>query len=187
MIHAGRLVALAVLVAGCGGPDADRSSDDQPPAGSVVADRPAEPASLADVAPGDTAGILMLMRTFIADADAVSGALVPRDTLLEAGEGLEPRRLRLWLVDGRPVKLVATEPNATDRIAPETVVWFRSGEIAVAQRTAGVFLFASDGLIFTADESLVPVALDPDLESRIEREVIDSVKARLAVFGVGYP
>ena len=186
-LRGGGLVVMALVLAGCGSPDSGAPGDDQLPPDSTVANRPAEPASLADVAPGDTAGVLALIRGWIRTGDELAATLVPRDTLLNAGEGLEPRRLRLWLQDGRPVKLHATEPNATDRVAGETIVWFRLGEIAVAQRSPGTFLFAADGLIFTADESLVPVALDPELESSIEREVIDSVKARLAVFGVGYP
>lgn len=178
---------MALVLAGCGAPDTRASGDDRLPPDSALTNRPAEPASLADVAPGDTAGVLALIRGWIRSGDDLAATLVPRDTLVDAGEGLEPRRLRLWLQDGRPVKLHATEPNATDRVPGETVAWFRQGEIAVVQRSPGTFLFAGDGLIFTADESLVPVALDLELESRIEREVLDSVKARLAVFGVGYP
>lgn len=181
------LVGLAMLLGGCGPADSNTPPEEPPASDVVTTDRPAEPASLADVAPGDTAGVLALIRGWIRSGDDLAAALVPRDTLLDAGEGLEPRRLRLWVQDGRPVKLHATEPNATDRVPGETVIWFRLGELAVAQRSPGTFLFASDGLIFSADESLVPVALDPELESRIEREVLDSVKARLAVFGVGYP
>lgn len=183
----GRSLVLALLLAGCGAPDAG-APEDEPPAAAIDTDgRPAEPASLADVAPGDTAGILSLMRTLIRSADDAAATLVPRDTTLDAGPGLEPRRLRLWLQDGRPVKLLATEPNAIDRVPAETVTWFRLGEVAVAQHHGGMFLFAGDGLIFTADESLVPVALEPAIETSIERAVIDSAKARLAVFGVGYP
>lgn len=181
-------LASLVLLLGCGSADREGPGGEVPTdSPAMVTDRPAEPASLADVAPGDTAAILALIRGWIRTGDDLAATLVPRDTLLDAGEGLEPRRLRLWVQDGRPVKLHATEPNATDRVPGETVVWFRLGEIAVAQRSPGTFLFAADGLIFSADESLVPVALDPELESRIEREVLDSVKARLAVFGMGYP
>ena len=183
----GGLLVASLLFSGCGSSGEDATADEQSPIEMSNTGRPAEPASLADVAPGDTAGILALMRTMVRDADAATASLVPRDTLLDSGPGLEQRQLRLWLLDGRPVKLVATEPNATDRIAPETITWFRLGVIAVVQPPAGMFLFAADGLIFTADESMMPVELAPELETAIERETLDSVKARLAVFGVGYP
>lgn len=181
------LVGVAMLLGGCGSPEVRTAEDDQPPPGAHVIEGPAAPVSLADVAPGDTAAILALIQGTMRDGDAAAAALVSRDTLLEAGEGLESPRLRLWLQDGRPVKLVATEPNLTDRIAPETMTWFRLGEIAVLQHIAGIFLFDGDGIVFAADQALVPVPMEETLRMTLERELVDSVKARLAVFGVRYP
>ncbi len=183
----GALLLGALALAGCRSRDAGTpEAGGEPPATTMQVRRPAEPASLADIAPGDTAGALALIRRIMRQGDAILDSLDRRDTVLVAGDSAAAPSLTLWSLNGRPVKLQAITPNTVDRIPEETATWFRLGEINVVQQPAGVLLFEGDGIVFTTDEALVPVAMPDTTRMRLETEVVDSVTARLAVFGVRY-
>jgi hypothetical protein len=176
------LGAVLVLTA-CGG-------SESPPADSLIdVGRPEveaaeqEPTSLADIAPGDTAGVLSLIRRTIREGDASLLEIIPRDTTLPAGTGLMDRELTLWMVGDEPRKLVATEPNRNDRIFPETTVWFVAGEAAVVSDEEALYFFDAAGeLVIITDVGLVPFEITRSEKSTIEIAVLDSVRARLAVF-----
>lgn len=189
MPRGGGLVALALLFGGCDAPGRGAKPTEPPPEQemTVRVRRPAEPASLADLAPGDTNGILALIRGTMRSGDAILDSTVRRDTTLPGGVPESPRRLSLWTLNDRPIKLVAVEPNDTDRLPGEIATWFYLGDIDVVQYPGGVLLFSGDGIVFATDESLDPVALPDTTRMRLEREVVDSTRARLAVFGLPYP
>lgn len=170
--------ALAALVA-CAGPDADPPAAEAAPAGV--------PASIAELAPGDTLGLLGLMRREIDDGDAATATAVRRDTTMPTEGYREPRRLTLWTVSDVPVKLVATEPNDAGLMRGETIAWLRGGEVRVVQEPFTILAFDADRLVLWTDEAMVPVDVTDADRSTRERAVIDSVKARLRVFGLGYP
>ncbi len=184
--RAGVLAAMLVLV-GCqardaGAPEAPATT----PGTTVQLRRPAEPASLADIAPGDTAGVLALINRIMRQGDAILDSLDRRDTVLAATGTATPPSLTLWSLNGQPIKLLATVPNTTDRLPEETATWFRLGEINVIQQPTAVFLFEGDGIVFATDEAMVPMAMPDSSRMRLEVELVDSVRSRLAVFGVRY-
>ncbi|HET9064735.1 MAG TPA: hypothetical protein VFN22_02790 [Gemmatimonadales bacterium] len=182
----GGAVWLSLAVAlGCSTPAADRSDPGAPPA-----DQPssvARPTSLADIPPGDTLGLVRLMESLMADGDGALALSVRRDTTVPAVLVDQPRTLSLWLYDDHPVKLVASETDAEGRMTAETRVWFHGGEVSVVQAPFSLHLFDGDRLVLTTDEGMMPLEPTDQVRMQLERRIIDSVKARLAVFGVAYP
>ncbi len=180
----GLLVLLATLA--CAGADRDApvAGDSAAGASSVSA---ILPSSVAELVPGDTLGLLDLMRRNMAAGDRDAAAAARRDTTMPNEGYREARRLTLFLRGDEPVKLVATEPNEAGLMTAETVVWFDRGEVRVVQEPFTVLYFEVDGLLLWTDAAMVPVeAPEADIAAR-ERAVIDSVKARLRVFGMTYP
>lgn len=182
-----RFVALAVLLAGC-------RSDPAPPPGLAqdstanAAPSAATPTSFSELAPGDTAAVLLIMRQTMQDIDGALGGLARRDTVLVAEAGQEPRRLSLWLEDGVPRKLTVSEPNEMGRMLGESAFWFVQGEVRVVQQPHDAYAFDADRILVWTDESLVPLS-DVTGEERMarERDVVEEAHRWLAVFGVKLP
>lgn len=189
MPRGGGLIALALLLGGCDAPGRGAKATEPPPDDvmTVQVRRPAEPASLADVAPGDTNAILALIRGTMRSGDAILDSTVRRDTTLPGDTPEHQRQLSLWTLNDRPIKLVAATPNDADRLPDEIATWFYLGDIDVVQYPGGVLLFSGDGIVFATDETLNPLPLPDTTRMRLEREVVDSTRARLAVFGLPYP
>lgn len=188
MTHrAGALLVAVLAGAACQAREADTAqAPATQPATTMQVRRPAEPASLADIAPGDTASVLALMRRIMRQGDAILDSLARRDTVLAGPDPDRAPHLTLWTLDGRPVKLLAAVPNATDRLPEETATWFRFGEINLIQEPTAVYLMEGDGIVFATDEAMVPVALPDSTRMKLEVALVDSVRSRLALFGVGY-
>lgn len=178
------LLGLATTL-GCFTPATDRPDAESPPAEqSVSAERPM---SLADIPPGDTVGLVRLMESLMADGESALERSVRRDTTVPAVLVDQPRRLSLWRFDDHPVKLVASETDAEGRMTDETRVWFHGGEVSVVQAPFSLHLFEGDRLILTTDEGMMPLEPSDQERMQLERSIIDSVKVRLAAFGVRYP
>lgn len=184
MRRAGLLVFLATLACGRAERDAPIADD------TAIGASPREevlPMSSAELAPGDTLGLLDLMRRMMQSGDAIAASATRRDTTMPPEGYREPRRLTLFERGGEPVKLVATEPNDRGLMTGETITWFDRGEVRVVQEPFAVHYFEVDRLVLWTDEGMIPVdVLDADRTAR-ERAVMDSIKARLRVFGVAYP
>jgi hypothetical protein len=178
------LVLVATLA--CAGAETDAPIADDSAAGAPVS-APTTPTSLAELAPGDTLGLLGLMRQVMQDGDATARSAVRRDTTMAPEGYLEPRRLSLFVQDDVPVKLVATEPNDRGLMATETITWFQRGEVRVVQEPFTVLFFDADRLVLWTDAAMEPVAVLEAERMAHERQVIDSVKARLRTFGMSYP
>lgn len=144
------------------------------------------PLALADIAPGDTAAILNLMRFTMSQGDAALSTLERRDTILTATVA-DSQRMTLWSASDTPVKLTWTAPPEPGRVPGEIAVWFVNGEVQVVLEPFDGFFLDADRIILWTDPSLMPQEVtDVDRMPR-EKAVIDSVRARLAVFGVAYP
>lgn len=184
----GMLVAGVALTLACGGAADAPPADDQPPP-PAGADAPPEerPLALDAISPGDTAGVLQLMQDLMADGERRLAGAERRDTTLPSVAGTAPRTLSLWSRDDRVLKLSATEPNDQGQMLLETQAWFRDGELTVVQAPFAILLFDRGRLMLWADEGLVPVEASPEELLVEERVVVDSIRARLSVFGVRYP
>lgn len=183
----GGWLLLAGLIACSSSGDAPEGSDQASADADSNIVRPAEPTSLAELAPGDTLGALALIRATINRVNAAAATAERRDTTMLPDGYREARSYTLWRVGESPVKLVATEPNDAGLMRLETVAWFVNGELAVVQEPFAIHLFEADRLILWTDEAMEPQPVLDSVRMSRERAVVDSVKARLAVFGVGYP
>ncbi len=99
--------------------------------------------------------------------------------------GFEPRRLRLWVRDGEPVKLTVTEASQAGRTTTTSSYYFRDGELFWVRTPAGGYLFEGSALTLSLDASLKPVAsakaADPQTQqARLQTEL----RSALAEFGV---
>ncbi|HRP07631.1 MAG TPA: hypothetical protein PLL69_04005, partial [Gemmatimonadales bacterium] len=152
-----RLGAVLVLAA-CGGGDAPPPAQDsaqtagQPPATQAVT-----VTSLDELAPGDTLGLLALMRRAIDDGNSRAATAEKSDTVMPGDGYREARTYTLWKSGDVPVKLVATEPNDAGLMRLETVVWFENGEARVVQQPFAIHYLDSDRLVLWTDEAMVPV------------------------------
>jgi hypothetical protein len=188
-IRASRIAAAALIIAStsCGDRAGQQTVDTLDERVSSEAAQPVAPRSLDEIAPGDTLGILALMRATMSDGEQLASTLERRDTTMPPDGYREARVLSLWKSGNLPVKLLATEPNEDGLMRLETVTWFVAGDIAVVQEPFAVMLFDADRLVMWTDEAMEPVdAPEMDRMSK-EKSVVDSVRARLKVFGITYP
>lgn len=177
---------LASVACGRSSPPAEPPVDGGIESGGAQAEVVA-PSSLAEIAPGDTGAILGLMRRVMTEGDAILEQAARRDTVLGAEPNREPRRLTYYTVAGEPLKLTATEPDDAGRMTGETAAWFVTGEVRVVQEPFAAFFLDGDRLVLWTDAALDPVAV-PDADRMARGQaVIDTIRARLAVFGVRYP
>lgn len=181
------LVWAALALAGC-----DRADSPVPPGESASVangslDAPAFALStLAEIAPGDTGAILGLMRRVMSEGDAILETAERRDTVVAAEPNREPRRLTLYTVQGRLLKLVATESDDAGRMTGETAAWFVSGEVRVIQEPFAAYFLDGDRLVLWTDAALDPVAVPEGDRMDRERVVVDTLRSRLAWFGLRY-
>ena len=146
------------------------------------------PTTLSELAPGDTASVIVIMRRTMQDIEGAIPAFTRRDTTLAAGTNREPRRLSLWLEDGVPRKLTVSAPTDASSMLGESVFWFVQGEVRVVQQPNDAYAFAADRMLVWTDESLTPVTdVTPEARMIREHEVIEQARQWLALFGVALP
>ncbi|HEY4321918.1 MAG TPA: hypothetical protein VGM77_12175 [Gemmatimonadales bacterium] len=180
-----RIAFLAILIAGCHGGDKPTAAS-----GNVVPSvGAAGPAQFADVAAGDTAGVLDLMRQTMQQVDAGLPAMTRRDTTLAAVADSVPRHLTVWL-QGNDIRKLTSQPDSTAN-GPndgETDVWFVGGDIAVVQRVADAYAFDAGRIVLWTDESLLPRGdVTADQLMTRETELGTLIRSWAAVFGVQLP
>ncbi len=183
---AARILPLIGVLSGCGGVEREPVEQGTEAGGQPVAVA-APPRSVAELAPGDTLGMLQLMRALMSSGNQLAATLERSDTTMPSDGYREPRTLSLWRQDGLPVKLVATEPNEDGLMRLETVTWFAAGDIAVIQEPFAVLMFDADRLVMWTDEAMEPVAAPEGDRMDKERAAVDSARARLKAFGITYP
>lgn len=176
----------SVWLVACSRPSPERTAG-PPPSDRSAVDAVARPLSLADVAPGDTASLVRLIGELMNDGDGVLAQAERHDTTLAAVGTTPPRPLSLWTLNDRLLKLRAGEVDDRGLMTAETLVWFHGGEISVVQQPFSVMLFDRDQIILATDNGLEPLEIDAPQRMAEERAVVDTVKARLAVFGRSYP
>lgn len=181
-----RVVALCVILSGCRSQSAPTPGLAQDSAGNTPAAQ--VPASFSELAPGDTASVVLIMRRAMADIDGAVADFTRRDTALAPDPGQEPRRLTLWLEDNVPRKLLVTEPDESGRMQRESMFYFVQGEVRVVMQPNDGYAFDADRILLWTDESLIPLAdVTSELRMAREREVIEAARQWLSVFSLRLP
>jgi hypothetical protein len=143
------------------------------------------PAQFSDLAPGDTAAVLAMMRQTMANIDAGLTQMTQRDTTVAGGADSISRHLTVWLQQGIPRKLVVVDSAAGGQGNSETDVWFMGGDVAVLSQAADVYAFDADRIVLWTDDALQPRGDVPsDLVMAKQGELIDAVSRWLAVLRV---
>ena len=95
--------------------------------------------------------------------------------------GFEPRRMRLWVRDGQPVKVTVTDASQAGRTAPTSSYYFRGdGQLFWVRTPTGGYLFEGNTLTLSLDARLQPTASSPTQQARLQTEL----RSALAEFGV---
>lgn len=146
------------------------------------------PAQFADLAPGDTAGVVAMMRQTMRNIDAGLGQMTQRDTTLGGGADSVSHHLTTWLQQGVPRKLVVIDSAAHGQNNSETDVWFMGGDVAVVLQAADAYAFDSDRIVLWTDEALQPYReVAPPLVMAKQAKLIDAVHRWLAALGIRAP
>jgi hypothetical protein len=178
-----RSLFAAILVAGCG--------RGQKPAGAAGDSVPsslgaAAPGQFSDLAPGDTAGVISMMRDLMRGIDGVTPQLTARDTTVATDSVVH--HYALWLQDGVPRKLVASDSAVAGGNNNETSVWFLGGDVAVVLQLTNAYAFDGGRIVLWTDEALQPRP-DPTTDLLMARQaaLVDSVGGWLKLFGLQLP
>lgn len=94
--------------------------------------------------------------------------------------GFEPRRFRLWVRDGEPVKVTVTDASQAGRTAPTSSYYFRDGQLFWVRTPTGGYLFEANTLTLSLDARLQPAATTPTQQARLQTEL----RSALAEFGI---
>lgn len=181
-----RVVAVALLLVGCRSQQAPAPGLEQDSTAGIPASQ--VPTTFSELAPGDTASVLLIMRRTMSDIDGALETFVKRDTTLAPELGQEARRLTLWLEDGVPRKLLVTEPDESGRMLRESHFYFVQGEVRVVQQPNDAYAFDADRILVWTDESLVPlVDITPETRMTREHQVVEQARQWLALFGLSLP
>lgn len=183
------LVMMLVGAMACGGePKGDSGAADTSDTLGYTTPTTAAPVSLTEVAPGDTATILRVMRGTMTDVDALLPELERRDTMLEPVGTQEPRRLTVWVQNGSPRKLTVTEPDDAGAMTGLSHFWLVGNELRVVQQPFAAYVFYGDRILVWTDSALEPVPDIPD-DDRMAREIalVQEARGYLEVFGLRLP
>lgn len=142
-------------------------------------------ASFSQVAPGDTAAVIKLMKITMTEIDSALVDFERRDTILVTAPDSEPRRLSLWLQHGSPRKITVTEPDDAGHMTGESSYWFIAGDLAVVQGMTSAYALDGDRIVLWTDQTLVPTS-DVTTEERMARELrlVGEARRYLAAFGM---
>lgn len=190
---AGWMVLAAWMAIGCGKPTPGGMGESS---NRTAADAMAIP-RYTDLTPGDTAGMLSLMRRTMSGIDANLDSLERRDTvvaldssavtdsMVAADTTLPHRELTLWLDHGVPVKLLVRVPSETGRGWDETAYWFLEGRLAVMLGPDDGVAMEDGRILLWTDGGLEPVG-GVDVHVRMARELeLDAIVKRwLTLLGV---
>ena len=148
----------------------------------------AMPAQFSDLAPGDTAGVIAMMRGIMQGIDTQLGGLQERDTVLAAVADSQPRRLTVWVQDSVPRKLVVSDSGGNGPGAGETDVWFMGGDVSVIEETDDIYALDFGAIVLWTDSSFQPrTDVDRDMFMARQTLLIDRVRNWLAVLGLTFP
>ena len=178
-----RLLVFSLLLTGCG-----HGAKPGPSTVQSAAPMAAPPAQFSDLAPGDTAAVIAMMRSIMNGVDAGLGDMVQRDTFLPSVADSQPRHLSVWLDHDVVRKLVAADSGGNGPGAGETDVWFLGGDVAVIEETADIYAIDFGRIVLWTDATFVPRD-DIDRDAMMARQslLLDRVRSWLAVFGLGIP
>jgi hypothetical protein len=191
-VLAGWAVCALVLVGGCGGeqvepapPVEERQDTTAPslPAGASPSE--AAPETVSDVG-HDPQALLQTVREVVQGINTQLGGLVQQEqTLPPEKAGWEPRTLRLWLADGAPVKLVATEPTGAGTMTGESVYYYQHGMLLYVQHPSAGYVFDEGQIVLWVNENMRPVTDVPEQTVSDRAASVQQESQRyLAAFGV---
>lgn len=146
----------------------------------------AAPGQFSDLAPGDTAGVISMMRDLMRGIDGVTPQLVARDTTVATDSVIH--HYSVWLQDGVPRKLEASDSGVDGGNNNETSVWFLGGDVAVVLQPTNAYAFDGGRIVLWTDEALRPQSdLTADLIMARQAALVDSVGGWLGYFGLRLP
>ena len=180
-----RLAVFAILVAGCriGARPDSAPGDASGPTGNGAA-----PANFSDLAPGDTAAVIAMMRQIMHSVDAGLGEMTQRDTTIAPGADSTSHHYTIWLQDGVPRKLVVIDSTGHGQNNTETDAWFMGGDLAVLLQVSDAYAFDSDRIVLWTDEALQPRA-DATADALMAKQgaLAEAVRGWLALVGIKAP
>lgn len=161
------VVATVVLVA-CGRAGADKV---KPGAGADAA--------TAEAIPPSVMGLVVA-----GEIDSLVGPVTPDERELPpASQGAEPRRLMLWQLDGKPAKLVVSEPTDAGRMTGESAWYFRDGQTVYARGPLGHFAYDAGRLVEWTDVRGVVLQRDAKALAEQEKQLKDAAARWLKELG----
>jgi hypothetical protein len=141
--------------------------------------------SFAQVAPGDTAAVIKLMRVTMSEIDSALVGFDRRDTVLATSPDSEPRRLSVWLQHGSPRKLTVSEPDDAGHMTGESSYWFIAGDLVVAQTMTSTYALDGGRIVLWTDAVLIPRSdVTPEERMAREQELAEQATKYLAAFGI---
>ncbi len=173
-----------LVLAGCGGAERSAAPGEGFPSQSfdeVIV-------TTAQLAPGDTASLLEMMRQTMTEIDAVLDQMERHDTTFVGATRDASRHLTLWSQQGRPRKLLVASLPVGEMVGEEAAYWFVDDELRAALLPDEGFFLEADRMFLWTDAGLDPIR-DVDPEIRMEREtaLLAEVSGWLAVMGIPLP
>lgn len=127
-----------------------------------------------------------MMRDLMRGIDGVTGQLALRDTTVATDSVIH--HYTVWLQDGVPRKLVASDSVPAGGNNSETSVWFLGGDVAVVLQPTNAYAFDGGRIVLWTDETLQPQPdLTADLVMARQAALVDSVGGWLGYFGLHLP
>lgn len=96
--------------------------------------------------------------------------------------GDEPRTLRLWRRNERPVRLLATGDDAPGHVSERTSFYFDQGELLLVIDPDARYVFDDGRLAVILDVQLDTLTSQPDILETHERELRQRANLYLAAF-----